>query len=190
MELRCCIFAGGRPRVLSKFPLKSPQKSNLNWVHGFHGVLEAFSPPRQLGSLELTCGGPSPPLPPPPPPPPSPPPSPPPPSSPLHSTQHTTPHHTTPHLAHIASHMASQPDATSSVDLAHIASHMAGQPDATSSVDLARYSEIFQNSGKWPPGPHRLSYGGPARRYVFCGPGQIFKNFSKSGKNGQFRREK
>ena len=32
------------------------------------------------------------------------------------------------------------------------------------------------------PGPHRLSYGGPARRYVFCGPGQIFGNFSKSGK--------
>jgi hypothetical protein len=42
MELLCCIFAGGRPRVLSKFSLKSPQKSNLNWVHGFPGVLEAF----------------------------------------------------------------------------------------------------------------------------------------------------
>jgi hypothetical protein len=42
MELRCCIFAGGRPRVLSKFPLENPKKSNLNWVHGFHGVLEFF----------------------------------------------------------------------------------------------------------------------------------------------------
>ena len=42
MELRCCIFAGGRPRVLSKFPLKSPVKSNMTWVHGFHRVLELF----------------------------------------------------------------------------------------------------------------------------------------------------
>ena len=25
MKLRCCIFAGGRPRVLSKFTLKTPQ---------------------------------------------------------------------------------------------------------------------------------------------------------------------
>ena len=27
VKLRCCIFAGGRPRVLSKFPLKNSQKS-------------------------------------------------------------------------------------------------------------------------------------------------------------------
>ena len=33
-----CNFVGGRLRVLSKFPLKSPQKSDLNWVHGFHRV--------------------------------------------------------------------------------------------------------------------------------------------------------
>ena len=28
VKLRCCIFAGGRPRVLSKFPLKNQQNSN------------------------------------------------------------------------------------------------------------------------------------------------------------------
>jgi len=32
------------------------------------------------------------------------------------------------------------------------------------------------------PGPHRPSYAGPARRYVLCGPGQIFGKSSKSRK--------
>ena len=35
MKLRYCIFAGGRPRVLSKFPLKNPKnfKSELGrWI--------------------------------------------------------------------------------------------------------------------------------------------------------------
>ena len=93
------------------------------------------SPPRQLGYLDFTSGGP-----------PSPSSSS---SSPfLRSTPRSTPHHTTPHhttLHHtwpnIASHMASQPDLWTAVDLAHIASHMAGQPDARSSVDLAGFSE-------------------------------------------------
>ena len=35
MKLRCCIFAGGRSRALSKFPLKTLKTPNLNWVDGF-----------------------------------------------------------------------------------------------------------------------------------------------------------
>ena len=35
MKLRCCIFAGGRPRALSTIPLKTPKTPNLNWVDEF-----------------------------------------------------------------------------------------------------------------------------------------------------------
>ena len=42
-KLYFCIVGGGRPRVRIKFPTKTLNKSNLNWVHGFHKVLEALS---------------------------------------------------------------------------------------------------------------------------------------------------
>ena len=42
MKLLFVIFGEGWPMVLGVFPLNSLKKSILNWVHGFHKVLEAF----------------------------------------------------------------------------------------------------------------------------------------------------
>ena len=36
------FLQGGRPRVLSKFPPENLNKSNQNWVHGFHIFLMFF----------------------------------------------------------------------------------------------------------------------------------------------------
>ena len=35
MKLRCCIFAGGRPKALNEFQLKTLKTPNLNWADGF-----------------------------------------------------------------------------------------------------------------------------------------------------------
>ena len=52
-ELRCCIFAGGRPRVLSKFPLKVPQNPQI-WIGqmDFPNVLTVFF---WILLMELRC---------------------------------------------------------------------------------------------------------------------------------------